>query len=113
MTRRHWRRADCQEVDSPRLADTATVQRPTRLRIVDPYQAAFHWVRRRLLDEPAASLTTDQLHRASGVAARTCRQVLADLVRSGFLVPAGGDAYARPRPAVPAGSTVGARQGRV
>jgi DNA-binding GntR family transcriptional regulator len=63
---------------------------------VDPYQLAFHWVRRRLLDEPGTALTTRQLHRASGVAPRTCRQVLLDLARSGFLVASGGDTFTRP-----------------
>lgn len=63
---------------------------------MDAYQLAFHWVRRRLLDEPGAELTTHQLHCASGVPARTCRQVLIDLARSGFLIVAGTDTFARP-----------------
>lgn len=60
-----------------------------------PYHTAFHWVRRHLLDHPAAMLTTEWLQRASGVGPRICQQVLADLVRSGFLVEANGGGYTR------------------
>ena len=63
-----------------------------------PYQAAFHWVRHRLLDAPGTTLTTEQVHDACGVACRTCQQVLGDLVRSGFLVHVGDDVFARPLP---------------
>jgi hypothetical protein len=50
------------------------------------------------MDDPAATLTADQLHRASGVAPQICQQVLTDLMRTGFLIATGRGRYARPLP---------------
>jgi hypothetical protein len=61
------------------------------------YQQVFHWVRTAYLDAPSRQLTVPLVARSCGVEAEVCAQVLADLVRAGFLERTGSGSYARRR----------------
>jgi Fic family protein len=50
-----------------------------------PYQRAFHRIRSELFATPDARLTAAQVESLAGVDLVTCRTVLVDLVRAGFL----------------------------
>jgi hypothetical protein len=60
-----------------------------------PYQQAFERVRAEFLDMPGMHLTPEQVERLSGVECATCKVVLDDLLRSGFLCIAADGSYCR------------------
>ena len=61
------------------------------------YQRVFHWVRTAYLDAPSRQLTAALVERSCGVEPEVCAQVLADLVRAGFLERTASGSYARRR----------------
>jgi hypothetical protein len=60
-----------------------------------PYQQVFERIRAEFLEMPGMQLTVEQVERLSGVERATCKTVLDDLVRAGFLCISANGSYGR------------------
>jgi hypothetical protein len=60
-----------------------------------PYQQAFERIQSEFLEMPGMRLTAEQVERLSGVPRATCKCVLDDLVRAGFLRNGANGSYGR------------------
>jgi hypothetical protein len=60
-----------------------------------PYQQVFERIRAEFLEMPGMQLTPEQVERLSGVDSGTCKVVLDDLVRAGFLGISANGSYGR------------------
>jgi hypothetical protein len=64
------------------------------------YQLAFERIQSEFHEMPGMRLTPEQVERLSGVSRVTCKSVLDDLVRAGFLRHAANGSYCRASDAV-------------
>ena len=60
-----------------------------------PYQHVLERIRAEFLETPGMQLTPEQMERLSGVESATCKAVLDDLVRAGFLGSSADGSYRR------------------
>jgi hypothetical protein len=60
-----------------------------------PYQRVFERIRAEFVEMPGMQLTPEQVERLTGVESPTCKTVLDDLVRAGFLCISTNGSYGR------------------